>query len=414
MRLAVVFLISVLQLPHFLKAQDAEQCGTVAYRMDLLQRFPSLESIEKQVERNAQDFINQNNFPELVVTIPVVVHVLYNNTDQNLPDSVIASQIEVLNEDYNRLNADTVQTPLIWKGIAANCRIQFCLAQLTPDNQPTNGINRKFTNVPEWSNAYRMKFDTSDGADAWNPVKYLNVWVGNLAGSVLGISTLPGAPLAEDGIAVDYTAFGRTGNVLHPQYNRGRTLTHEIGHWLGLYHIWGDDGNSCTGTDSIADTPNQANSTFGCPAYPRTDNCTGSYPGIMFMNFMDYTNDACMNLFTNGQSQKMQAVLNTYRQPLLFSPSCNVGIAAYQSGNPFMIYPNPVSGFFNIGYDAGVHRSMIIRLFDLYGRLVFEHTYPVNNTGELHVDLPGLPPSVYIIFAESSGVKQAFRIVVRQ
>src|SRR5204863_4475237 len=136
---------------------------------------------------------------------------------------------------------------------------------------------------------------------------YMNIWVANISNGLLGITQLPGGPPETDGICIAYNAFGRTGHLTAP-YNRGRTGTHETGHWLGLQHIWGDDGGDCTGSDFIDDTPNQAHETYGCPAFPVYDACTPAYPGILFMDFMDYTDDACMHLFTNGQANYMNGI----------------------------------------------------------------------------------------------------------
>ncbi|MFM1744957.1 MAG: hypothetical protein RLZZ630_894, partial [Bacteroidota bacterium] len=240
---------------------------------------------------------------------PVVVHVLYANANQNITDAQIASQIEVLNEDFSRLNPDTNNTPAAFQGIAGSPQINFCLAQVDPNGAPTSGIERRQTTTSSFGTNDNIKRFVNGGLDAWDPTQYFNIWVGNLGNFLLGYAEFPTATLSNTyGVVIHYNYFGRNGSAQAP-FNKGRTATHEVGHCFGLYHIWGDDGNACSGSDLVADTPNQGGENYGCPAYPLTDNCATANPGVMFMNYMDYTDDACMNLFTQGQSTR---VLNTF------------------------------------------------------------------------------------------------------
>lgn len=259
--------------------------------------------------------------------IPVVVHVIYKTASQNISDEQIQSQIEVLNEDFNRLNADTFNTPAPWKSVAGKINVQFCLARYDPNGNETSGIVRMQTSVTAFGMGDSMKFTAKGGSDAWPTNRYLNIWVCNTSGNLLGYATLPSGsnPGPTDGVVIWYRAFGRIGN-LSGKYNKGRTTTHEVGHWLGLRHIWGDDNGGCGGNDGIADTPNQANATYNCPAFPLTDNCSGLPNGIMFMNYMDYTDDACMNLFTKNQCSRMEAALNNDRASLQSSPGGCQGV----------------------------------------------------------------------------------------
>jgi hypothetical protein len=226
-----------------------------------------------------------------------------------------------------------------------------------------------------------MKNDSDGGASAWDPNLYLNIWVCNLSGGVLGYGLQPyyaGSPA--DGIVVNYVAFGTAGSVVVSPYNKGRTTTHEIGHWLGLYHPWGDDGGACWGDDSIADTPNQADHTYGCPAYPLTDACTPNYPGVMFMNYMDYTDDACMNMFTYDQSLKMLAVLNTIRTSILSSPACiAVGVAEVNLKSFISVYPNPVSDNIFVRFNLPKTEEMRIQLLDITGRVCLSQQQSVSS-----------------------------------
>lgn len=262
----------------------------------------------ESVVRNNYRNVNRSQMP--TITIPVVVHILYSSAAQNITDAQVASQIEVLNEDFNRLNADSSNTPAPFQGIAGSTGINFCLAQVDPNGAPTTGIERRQTTTPSFGTNDNIKRFVNGGLDAWDPTQYFNIWVGNLGNFLLGYAEFPTATLSNTyGVVIHRNYFGRNGSAQAP-FNKGRTATHEVGHCFGLYHIWGDDGSACTGSDQVADTPNQAGDNFGCPNYPLTDACATAAPGVMFMNYMDYTDDACMNLFTQGQTTRMLNIFN--------------------------------------------------------------------------------------------------------
>lgn len=241
-----------------------------------------------------------------IVNIPVVVHVLYNTTSQNITDAQIKSQIDVLNEDFRKLNADRTKVPSAFLGLASDIEVTFCLASKSPAGTTTTGIIRKSTTKTSFLSDDAMKYTSQGGSDAWNTSQYLNLWVCNLGDGLLGYAQFPGGPAATDGVVVLYSAFGRTGTLSAP-YNKGRTATHEVGHWLNLRHIWGD---AACGSDLVTDTPTQQTSNGGCPAFPHTT-CSNGSNGDMFMNYMDYTDDACMYMFSTGQKTRMRALFAT-------------------------------------------------------------------------------------------------------
>lgn len=267
-----------------------------------------------------------------VYTLPVVVHVIYSRPSENISDGQIQSQFTVLNQDYRRENPDRLNTPKEFKSIAVDTGIEFCLASLDPDGNPTDGINRISMSGSPFTDQYINEVIKPN--TIWDPTRYLNIWVCNIASGILGYaqfpvsSTLTGISEVAgnatnantDGVVINYSTFGTTGTV-SPPFDRGRTATHEIGHWLGLRHIWGD--RNC-GDDYCDDTPQVSSANYACP--PGVAGCV-SGTNAMIQNYMDYTDDACMNLFTRSQRERMRIVLeqSPRRKELLTSSVCSAG-----------------------------------------------------------------------------------------
>jgi hypothetical protein len=227
------------------------------------------------------------------LSIPVIVHVVYNTSAENISDAQVASQIAVMNEDFNLQNADRSLVPSYFTDELASVNISFTLAKTI----------RVKTNKKSWGTNDFVKYTSRGGSDVVDPANYLNIWVCNLGQGILGYAQFPGGNPATDGIVCLYSAFGREGTLV-ANYNKGRTATHEIGHWMNLRHIWGD---ATCGTDYVGDTPVHNTSNGGCPAEGHLSTCSGT-PIEMWMNYMDYTYDRCMYMFTNGQSSRMNAV----------------------------------------------------------------------------------------------------------
>jgi hypothetical protein len=254
--------------------------------------------------------------PPTIVTIPVVVHVVYNTAAENISPAQIESQIASLNKDYSAKNPDKSKTPIVWAGLVSETRIQFALARIDPNGNLTNGITRTKTTKTSFGDDDTVKSAASGGATPWPSDKYLNLWVCTLGGGLLGYAQFPGGPPSTDGVVILNRAFGTTGTATDP-FNLGRTATHEVGHWLNLRHIWGDT-EDCTGTDFVDDTPNQQHPNFGKPTFPHVS-CTNGPNGDMFMNYMDYVDDAAMVMFTAGQVVRMQATFAGPRATLVAS-----------------------------------------------------------------------------------------------
>ncbi len=365
MRLSIL-LISFLSIACFSFAQ--ERCGTVAH--EKMRNAGTLEKKEEHFEKWMKGEIAHRSSKTLQRTqaspyiVPVVVHVIHNGesigTGTNISEAQIQSQIDVLNADFRRLNTDAANTPSEFQSVAGSMNIQFVLAKQDPFGVTTNGIVRVKGTKSSWTMNNESTFKS---LSFWRSDRYLNIWVLNMT-DYLGYGQFPnpaGTSLAgldeadmsydsiTDGVSIYYKAFGAGNFDLEEQYNRGRTVTHEVGHFFGLRHIWGDNSNCTTTTDYVTDTPKQNTSTSGCPSSQQTS-CGGSK---MFQNYLDYTDDACMNLFTQGQIDRMDIVINNAlrRKSLLTSPGAtpttsqpllDIALNGLKSPGPVLCTANPI------------------------------------------------------------------------
>ncbi len=288
------------------------KCGTMEYLQKQKAADATLEPRMLNYEEALQKWIqnNQNyiNSSKATITVPVVVHIVYNLAGDNISDARVLEQIGTLNTDYAGLNTHSMSA--FSPSLKINTEIQFCLAQRKPDGSATNGIERRQTTVTSFTDDDAVKYYATGGLDAWDPNKYLNIWVCNLVSGLYGYAQFPTTGInATYGVVIGYKYFGITGAVA--PYNLGGTTAHELGHCFNLYHIWGDDLGFCFGTDYCNDVPNQANYTNGAPTGVLTDACTAVSPGIMYMNFMDYTDDIALANFTPDQKARIAALFAT-------------------------------------------------------------------------------------------------------
>ncbi len=290
------------------------KCGTMSVYFRQLENYPAFRNnLVRLEERVSQRMASKEMAGTRQVTIPVVVHVLYNSDADNISDDQVISQISVLNEDFNAANPDKIKTPGVWSGLVTSTNLKFELAGKDPAENPSNGITRTFTSKKSFGDDDGMKFSAMGGINAWPTDNYLNIWVCNLSNGLLGYAQFPGGPSDTDGVVILNTAFGTVGTATEP-FNKGRTTTHEIGHWLNLRHIWGDTPQ-CEGTDYVNDTPNQQNPNFGKPQFPHLS-CSNGPSGDMFMNYMDYVDDDTMVMFTAEQVTRMQETLQGPRSAI--------------------------------------------------------------------------------------------------
>ncbi|HEX8268094.1 MAG TPA: zinc metalloprotease [Pyrinomonadaceae bacterium] len=281
------------------------------------QKNKAVVSIRRDSQNTtAPTITSDENQQSGVITIPVVVHVVYKNDSENISEEQINSQIEVLNRDFSAQNKDLEEVPDVFKNSIGNAQIQFALVKTDPNGKSTDGITRTKTNKASFGSNDDVKSKNRGGEDAWDAERYLNIWVCTLGNGILEYAQFPGGPKETDGIVINNKAFGTSG-IVQPPFNLGRMTTHSIGHYLNLRHIWGDT-EDCSGSDLVSDTPNAAGPNFGKPEFPHVS-CDNGPNGDMFMNYMDYVDDAVMHMFTKGQVDRMRETLQTARAKLRYN-----------------------------------------------------------------------------------------------
>ncbi len=306
----------------------ARSCGSVQNYFRQVDLFPELRTNQARLERMTRSTMRRGAAAAFPTSIPVVVHVLFHDDDQNITDEQVASQIDVLNEDYAATNGDIGQVPGAFADLVGNPGLSFHLARQDPDGRPTEGITRTQVTSADFGVDDTMKKAATGGHDAWDTTRYLNLWVCGLRDGVLGYAQFPGGDPATDGVVIATMAFGRQGSAQAP-FNLGRTATHEIGHYLNLSHIWGEARvPTCDDTDYVDDTPNQLGPNSGTPSFPKVS-CPAAAPnGDMFMNYMDYVDDAAMFMFSTLQVERMHAALQLSRSALGSGFDARIGSAS--------------------------------------------------------------------------------------
>ena len=388
------------------KSQDA-WCGTTELDKINKSRDPNYE-----IFRNAQDRAVLNGSYDLktggLIQIPVVVHVIYRLDAQNISDEQIQSQIDALNKDYRANNWDTMLVPSVCKHLIADCEIEFVLANRDINGKIHSGITRTQTSVVDICKLGGDVYYNSikGGHDIWDRNSYLNFWVCELEGSLYGFSTLPGAAKESDGIVIDWESFGTIGTAKYPS-DKGRTCTHEVGHWLNLKHIF---GTTVCGDDMVPDTPLQEKENYGCPSFPKISSMCGNGPdGDMFMNYMDYTQDKCMYMFTKGQKTRMLSTLLGARASLASSKGYN-GVNSVVRPS-FSIGPNPANLALIVNSDQAEEINTI-RLFSISGQEVYSSAGRIPKDSH-SIDLRDVDNGIYILGISTPSGTYSEKIIVQ-
>ena len=411
------FFLILFLLPSLIFAQG-EKCLASQKLKAALEQNPGLEQILELQERQTREFIA--NFKPLqsrsIITIPVVVHVVWNKEEENISDEQILSQIDILNKDFRNDNPASAQIPDEFTDLIADPEIEFCLASQDPDGLPTNGITRTQTEFPfivdEYApgNRRRLKHDELGGKSSWDTKSYLNIWIGKYTPGTLGEGCFPNVCSPdEDGIIVDPFVFGTTGTAAdNAPNNMGRTTTHEVGHYLNLSHIWGSELGSCVKDDFVEDTPPQFFPSDGCPNHPKNTCQTND----LFMNYMDYTDDACMGIFTKGQKMRMLSALNGPRQRLLFSNGCATPTSTQNAllEGKILLFPNPTRDIVNLQLNFTATGELTLSLINTLGQTLQQFKTPSNSN--IQLSLSNYPKGMYFIQIAAKGRIQSKRIII--
>lgn len=427
----VLFTISVSQLNA--QSEPKEICGYQTEVERILKTKPNFFQWQQAWYQQALgEFADLNSAKrDLVVKdtlyyeIPVVFHVVYRTADENIHDSLMINQIQVLNESFRKLNADTTRIRAIFKNVAADVKIQFKLATVDPNGNASTGITRTNTNISTFATnvwgAYStfMKDSAGGGRNAWDPTKYMNIWVCNMEypnffGVVYGFATPPtGAPNwdnagnvtkdpndKETGVVLHYKIVGRN-NPFAPvkgsgRYNEGKTAVHEVGHYLGLRHVWGDGSaaNGCSVDDGIDDTPNARISNATCSGQNTCNSSSGDLPD-QTENYMDYALDGCAGMFTKKQAFVMMYVLRNFRTTL---PSLNIvddTIKTFNYKFNVILFPNPSfkNHLITVRIESNSSNPFNYEVIGMDGRRIIDGQMP--KSGSTSMDLNTLAEGLY-------------------
>lgn len=393
-----VFLITMLSMPLSVFGQ---KCQTSHKRAARIAEHPEIATEMNRINQFTAEWIEtQQASADLrdIVTVPIVVHIVWLESSENISEAQVMSQLEVLNADFRKLNANFSTTPAAFQAIAADVEIEFCLASVDPNGNPTSGITRTQTTIEEIGETNDFFNTAAGGHDPWDNTKYINIWICNQEDGSLGFATPPGTavPSESDGVVIPSIYFGTIGTAANSVPNHlGRTCTHEMGHYFNLEHVWGPGDGGCSEDDFVSDTPSQDIESEDCPSFPYTDNCTSGGNGINFQNYLDYSNDECMSMFTEGQKVRMLAALNGPRVSLLTSNACGAMVATDDVntfGNAISIFPNPANQFVTISIeDKYAAQNLTWELYDVFGEK--QLSFSMKKSKELNVT--HLPQGVY-------------------
>ncbi len=439
------FLFSLACLGLSAQTLPTGKCATPTYKAG---QNASYETWISGILAKDNQFANSKKV-SLVYTIPVVFHIIHTGqavgTGYNISQAQVNSQVTILNNDYRKTNADfsTNVTQSTFVNAAADCEINFCLATRNPTGgvMAEPGIDRINATTKGWTPPPYSGMNEPGGyidntiktGSYWDPNQYLNIWILYMNDGTLGYAQFPVVPSAStptigdmsgqggaantDGVVFDYTAIGNVGTAAYP-YNKGRTATHEIGHWLGLWHI---NGDSNCGDDFCSDTPTQSSLTSGCPSTTGGASASGcaaspNPPGKMYQNYMDYSDDRCLAMFSSGQKARMQACMQycTRRTSLGTSTVC-IGTGVNESADQInvSVYPNPTNGEVLVNVDLANAQDFTISVVNTLGQTIKELKQSQSNGGAIKMDLSGQTAGVYFLTLKSKSGSVSKRIILQ-
>ena len=389
-------------------------CASYEHLQEQMKNDPAFAKKIQENEKKFENYFRGNQNPRNEsVTIPVIVHVVYNTAGQNISDAQVQSQIDVLNEDFTATNKDYNGYDAGYGPVKGDMSIKFCVVQ----------IRHVATTKKSFGFADQVKKTKAGGDDAIDPAHTLNIWVCNLGQNLLGYAQFPGGAPETYGIVILYSAFGRGEQYnLLSAYNLGRTATHEIGHCLGLRHIWGD---ARCGNDFVGDTPLHNDANFGCPGEGHRSTCTGT-PLEMWMNYMDYTDDQCMYLFSDGQVARADFFMSTDPQLLTIvnSGACTAGPGnrnlitsrpiSEATNENFALYPTLTAGLINIEYSSFTNGIVQLNIYNQSGMLVMKQQMAVvAGANSKQLDFGRLTNGFYLVQLNQDNRRTVQKIIVQ-
>lgn len=416
----LTLLVAVLLLSATNSFAKSDKCATMNVYNSAVSKDPSIIEKQKHIESQIKEYINSKSNKvqaEPILTIPVVIHIIHNGEEigegPNISDEQAMSIITILNREYRLENTDALDESHPFFEDQADCEIEFCLVNTDPDGNPTNGIIRFESEEEVWD--IPVFDDVVKPATIWNPDQYLNMWCANFVdpdsegdGVTDGYGTFPSETTdSTDGVVVLYTNFGV--DPLNPDF-KSIVASHEVGHYLNLSHIWGDE--EC-GDDMVDDTEPAFESNEGCPDFPHNafSECGSGENGEMYMNYMDYSDAECVVMFTNGQKERMRATLNTVRSGLLASSGCQAPTGVYDlnTSDDIKIVPNSNNGIFNLVFNLDGVSNCQVEVVDMFGAYVKEFDIRSNNT---LLDCSELNSGVYFLKITGKNINQSKKLYI--
>lgn len=413
-------LFAMLLLMTSASFSKSEKCAAMSVYNNSVSKDPSILEKAKQIENQIQGYINSKSNKVqagTILTIPVVIHIINNGEEigegPNITDEQAISLITILNREYRLQNTDALDDSHPFFDAQADCEIEFCLVNNDPDGNPTSGIVRYNSGKEVWD--IPVFDEIVKPATIWNPSNYLNIWCANFVdpdnngeGLTDGYGTFPSQTTdSTDGVVVLYTNFGV--NESNPDY-KSIVGSHEVGHYLNLSHIWGDE--EC-GDDMVDDTEPAFTHNEGCPEFPYNafSECGSGENGEMYMNYMDYSDAECVVMFTNGQKERMRATLNTVRSGLLSSNGCQApsGVYDLNTSDEIKIVPNSNNGVFNLVSDLADIANCRVEVVDMYG--TFIKGFELNSQNTL-VDCSELSSGVYFLKIIGNKINQSKKLYI--